>query len=201
MVTALTEEELRSPAQRERRKRILDATLALASKGGYEAVQMRAVAEQAEVALGTLYRYFPSKDHLLVSAMAREFGRALQRQERGSTPGDTSAERVLSILARTTRSLQRDPMLTEAMTRAVMSADTTVAAEVAQVGRITERMFTLAMSPGEEPSQEHRDIARVIGDVWLAGLVAWVTRRAGAEDVRNRLELTVRLLLAPSPRG
>jgi hypothetical protein len=62
-------------------------------------------------------------------------------------------------------------------------------------------MFTLAMSPGEEPSQEHRDIARVIGDVWLAGLVAWVTRRAGAEDVRNRLELTVRLLLAPDTRG
>jgi AcrR family transcriptional regulator len=200
MVAALTDEELSSPAQRERRVRILDATLALASKGGYEAVQMRAVAEHAEVALGTLYRYFPSKDHLLVSAMVREFGRALQRQERASTPGDTPAERVLAILGRVTRSLQRDPMLTEAMTRAVMSADTTVAAEVAQVGRITERMFTLAMSP-DEPTQRHRDVARVIGDVWLAGLVAWVTRRAGAEDVRNRLELTVRLLLAPSSQG
>ena len=34
-----------SAAQRERRKRILDATIALASKGGYEAVQMRTVAE------------------------------------------------------------------------------------------------------------------------------------------------------------
>ena len=56
-----------SAAQRERRKRILDATLALASKGGYDAVQMRTVAEQANVALGTLYRYFPSKIHLLVS--------------------------------------------------------------------------------------------------------------------------------------
>ena len=28
---------------------------------------MRAVAERADVALGTLYRYFPSKIHLLVS--------------------------------------------------------------------------------------------------------------------------------------
>ena len=61
------ETELGSAAQRERRKRILDATLALASKGGYDAVQMRAVAERADVALGTLYRYFPSKIHLLVS--------------------------------------------------------------------------------------------------------------------------------------
>ena len=65
------EAELGSAAQRERRKRILDATLALASKGGYEAVQMRTVAERADVALGTLYRYFPSKIHLLVSGLAQ----------------------------------------------------------------------------------------------------------------------------------
>ena len=65
-VAVLAESELGSEAQRERRKRILDATLAIASKGGYEAVQMRAVAERADVAVGTLYRYFPSKVHLLV---------------------------------------------------------------------------------------------------------------------------------------
>ena len=59
------ESELGSAAQRERRKRILDATLAQASKGGYDAVQMREVAERADVALGTLYRYFPSKIRLL----------------------------------------------------------------------------------------------------------------------------------------
>ena len=60
-VSVLTESELGSEAQRERRKRILDATMAIASKGGYEAVQMRAVADRADVAVGTLYRYFPSK--------------------------------------------------------------------------------------------------------------------------------------------
>ena len=49
-----------SAAQRDRRKRILDATYDLAKEGGFDAVQMRAVAEQADVALGTLYRYFPS---------------------------------------------------------------------------------------------------------------------------------------------
>ena len=63
--------EFGSAAQRDRRKRILDVTLALASKGGYDAVQMRTVAERADVALGTLYRYFPSKIHLLVSGLAR----------------------------------------------------------------------------------------------------------------------------------
>ncbi|WP_264001403.1 TetR family transcriptional regulator, partial [Mycolicibacterium gadium] len=46
-VSVLAESELGSEAQRERRKRILDATMAIASKGGYEAVQMRAVADRA----------------------------------------------------------------------------------------------------------------------------------------------------------
>ena len=46
-VAVLAESELGSEAQRERRKRILDATMAIASKGGYEAVQMRAVADRA----------------------------------------------------------------------------------------------------------------------------------------------------------
>ncbi len=37
---------------------------------------MRAVAEGAGVALGTLYRYFPSKVHLLVCALETELRRA-----------------------------------------------------------------------------------------------------------------------------
>ncbi|HWN34518.1 MAG TPA: cholesterol catabolism transcriptional regulator KstR [Pseudonocardia sp.] len=195
-LSALTEEDLGSPAQRDRRKRILDATMALASKGGFDAVQMRAVAERADVALGTLYRYFPSKIHLLVTALIREFGRALERLERTPIPGETQAEGVLYVLSRNTRSLQRDPQLTEAMTRAFMFADTSVAAEVTEVGRLLERMLTAAMGV-EEPSEEDKAIARVIGDVWLSNLVAWVTHRASAEDVSNRLELTVRLLLGP----
>jgi hypothetical protein len=35
----------------------------------------------------------------------------------------------------------------------------------------------------------------VIGDVWLSNLVAWVTRRASANDVASHLELAARLLL------
>jgi TetR/AcrR family transcriptional regulator, cholesterol catabolism regulator len=195
-LNVLTDEELGSAAQRDRRKRILDATIALASKGGFEAVQMRAVAERADVALGTLYRYFPSKIHLLVSGLARELERGQERLDRTTIPGDTSYERVLFMLGRVTRAMQRDPHLTEAMTRAFMFADATAATEVDTVGKLMDRMFTRAMHPDTEPTDEDRAIARVITDVWLSNLVAWVTHRASATDVAARLELTVRLLLA-----
>ena len=88
-VAVLAESELGSEAQRERRKRILDATMAIASKGGYEAVQMRAVADRADVAVGTLYRYFPSKVHLLVSALGREFERIDAKTDRSALTGGT----------------------------------------------------------------------------------------------------------------
>ena len=178
--SAATDTEFSSAAQRERRQRILDATLALASKGGYEAVQMRAVADRAGVALGTLYRYFPSKIHLLVSGLAREFERNQEKLDRTPIPGGTPYDRMLYVLGR--------------MTRAFMFADPSAAAEVNTVARSMERMFTRAMHEGE-PSADEVAIARVIGDVWLSALVAWVTRRASADDVSNQLELATRLLL------
>jgi AcrR family transcriptional regulator len=183
-----------SAAQRERRRRILDATLALASKGGYDAVQMRTVAERADVALGTLYRYFPSKIHLLVSALVRELEQTKDKLDRTTIPGETPYERTLFVLGRVTRAMQREPQLTEAMTRAFMFADPSAAAEVNTVARLMEDIFTTAMHDGE-PSADDRATARVIGDVWLSNLVAWVTRRASANDVLNHLELAARLLM------
>jgi TetR/AcrR family transcriptional regulator, cholesterol catabolism regulator len=191
---AVADAEIGSAAQRERRKRILDATLALASKGGYDAVQMRAVAERADVALGTLYRYFPSKIHLLVAALTDEFERMQEKLDRKPVPGETATERMMHVLSRVTRTMQRDPMLTEAMTRAFMFADPSAAAEVNMVANQMVRMFTKAMHEGE-PSADDIAIARVIGDVWLSNLVAWVTRRATTDDVSSRLELAARLLL------
>jgi TetR/AcrR family transcriptional regulator, cholesterol catabolism regulator len=55
-------------------------------------------------------------------------------------------------------------------------------------------MFARAMSDGE-PSEDQYHISRVISDVWLSNLLAWLTRRASATDVSKRLDLAVRLLI------
>jgi AcrR family transcriptional regulator len=200
-LNSLNYEDLGSAAQRDRRKRILDATIALASKGGFDAVQMRAVAERADVALGTLYRYFPSKIHLLVAALAREFEQANGNFDRRPIPGDTQHERVMYVLGRTTRGLQRDPNLTEALTRAFMFADASVANEIHVVGMHVTKLLMRAMydqdTPIEDivPSEDDIAIAKVIGDVWLSSLVQWVTGRASAQDVAKSMDVAVRLLL------
>jgi AcrR family transcriptional regulator len=200
LTTSLTHDELGSSAQRDRRRRILDATVSLATRGGFDAVQMRGVAEHADVALGTLYRYFPSKIHLLVSALAGQFEAAESALGRKPIPGDTSGDRVVFVLRKATGELQRNPQLTEALTRAFMFADNTVAAEIEVVGMQLTSMLTRAMKgpeyvEGEPITEEAVAIARVIADVWLAALVSWVTGRGTAEDVSARVEMAVHLLL------
>src|SRR5262249_44592559 len=130
-------------------------------------------------AVDALSRYFPSKIHLLVSGLAREFERNQEKLDRTTTPGATPYERMLYVLGRMTRTMQRDPLLTEAMTRAFMFADPSAAAEVNTVAASMERILVRAMHEGE-PTADDAAIARIIGDVWLSALVAWVTRRASA---------------------
>jgi AcrR family transcriptional regulator len=57
--------------QRERRQRIVDAAVELMCDVDYDRVQVKDVADRAGVALGTLYRYFNSKDHLFACALLR----------------------------------------------------------------------------------------------------------------------------------
>ena len=101
---------------------------------------------------------------------------------------------MLYVLGRMTRNMQRSPMLTEAITRAFMFADPSAANEVNAVAGLMVRMLTRALHEGE-PTPDEAAIVRIIGDVWLSNLVAWVTRRASANDVSEHLELAVKLLL------
>jgi AcrR family transcriptional regulator len=199
IANSVTTDEPGSAAQRDRRKRILDATYDLAKEGGFDAVQMRAVAEKADVALGTLYRYFPSKIHLLVSALGRQFAEAEQRLRSREIPGDTPAERVLYVLKRMTRGMQGDPKLTEALTRAFMFADGSVSSEIHSVGMSMTSIVTHAMHgtvPDEDAiTEEDVVLARVIGDVWLSALMSWVTGRSTAPETAQHMETAIRLIL------
>lgn len=55
--------------KRARRRQIVDAALAALKEHDYDQIQMRDVAERADVALGTLYRYFGSKEHLYAAVL------------------------------------------------------------------------------------------------------------------------------------
>ena len=59
----------RTPSQVARRERIIRAATELLEEREYERIQIRHVADAASVALGTLYRYFPSKEQLYAEVL------------------------------------------------------------------------------------------------------------------------------------
>lgn len=191
-----TDLEAGTQSQRARRERMLAAALKLASEGGYEGVQMREVAERAGVALGTLYRYFPSKVHLLVAATTQEIegmrGRLVQR----SPAADVApVERVVAVLDASTKFLQRDKNLTAALMRAMMSGDESVGVEVARVGREMTSLITWALRGADEPTDQETAVVGVLENVWYACIVSWLSGRKTADEVRGELALAARLLL------
>jgi AcrR family transcriptional regulator len=189
----------RSRKTARRRDVILDATLAAAATGGYEAVQMRAVAEQVGIAVGTLYRYFPSKTHLLVSALTREF-RRLDASLDWSVSASSPRQRLAVLTSRLQCDWQRDPLLTEAMTRAFVFADATSADAVIDAAEVIEQLFARAIGGGD-PTERDREVAGLIADVWLANLTAFISDRASAAEARDHIERAVALLLpAEQPR-
>ena len=156
---------------------------------------MREVAERSEVALGTLYRYFPSKIHLLVSAMASEVEGLSSRLQKRQASNGTRAERVCLVLERSTRSLQRDPLLTEAMVRAMMAADSSVGPEVTAIRQGMSDLIVQAMRNGGEAVQNDVEIAAILQDVWFARQIAWLGGRMEAADVWRDIHQAIELVV------
>jgi len=186
-----------TPGQRERRQRILDAAVALAAEGGYDAVQIREVSLRAEVALGTLYRYFPSKEHLLVSALADQVAALRARLHEKPPRGEDDAERVMDVIRRSTRALQRQPRVISAMLKSLISSGAGVGEAVGPIGAQMTDIVVSAMRHDDPETVPHdRAVAEVIQHVWLASLLWWVAGRAPAGLVEEKVGRAVGHLLS-----
>src|SRR3954454_12993002 len=154
-------------SQAARRRRVIDATLELAAGGGFDAVQMRDVAAEAGVALGTVYRYFESKERLLLEANLEQVDALRERLAERPPTGETPADRVVDVLRRATRTQTRRPEATAAMVRALGSARPEEWDAVARVSEAMTKIITSAMHEGAA-SVRAGSMARVLSQVWLS---------------------------------
>ncbi|MFI8093189.1 TetR family transcriptional regulator [Streptomyces sp. NPDC086080] len=185
--------------QEARRRRILQACAQLAGRGGFDAVQMREVAETSQVALGTLYRYFPSKIHLLVATMQDQLEHMHTTLRKQPPRGESAAERVAETLMRAFRALQREPQLADAMVRALTFADRSVSPEVDQVSRQTTMIILDAMEL-TDPTPDQLSAVRVIEHTWHSALITWLSGRASIAQVGIDIETACRLVDLTAPR-
>src|ERR1700686_969710 len=147
-------------AQQARRQRVIDAAMALGLEGGYEAVQMRDVATRASVAMGTVYRYFSSKDHLLAAALVSWVEQLDARLAQVPARGDLASERVLDVLERALRAMGRQPQLVAAVFASLASPDVAAIACQQQMGGGMDGLIIRAI--GEPRPPDHAERTRII---------------------------------------
>lgn len=191
-----TRSTLRKP---DRGDAILDAALELAAQGGFEHVRQREVAARANVALGTLYKRFRSKEDLLAAAMAREAERLEKQLARRPARASTIPARTAAFFATATRHLCKQPRVARAMIRAMSSGVPEIAANVTGYqGRMTGLVIAAMRGRGKldfvdaagaPPTEQELTYAFMLLQLWFACLVGWsagLLSQAAIDDQMTR---------------
>ncbi|MYY02913.1 TetR family transcriptional regulator [Streptomyces sp. SID4913] len=199
MAEARAGAEPSSPRQRARRQSILRAAADLAAETGLERVQMHEVAKGAGVAIGTLYRYFPSKTHLFTALMADQiegFAARVPKRPAGTSPEDA----VFETLGSATRNLLRRPALATAM---IQSANAARASTVPDLARIDSGFLDLLLRAWEveRPTEHHVARLRLLILLWYGVLQSRLNERLTPHEADADLRMACHLLLAPAPEA
>jgi AcrR family transcriptional regulator len=194
---------------KDRKDRILDVAVGLAAAGGFENVRQRDVADQAGIALGTLYKSFTSKEHILSAALAREADELERRLKARPPVGDTPTERLQALFKIITRAMCHKPKYARAVIRAMASGQPEVASHVtAYQGRMNSIIVSVMAGDGSEAERnEQADIdsrqlalATLLQQIWFASLVAWSAGIFNQTDVTTHMNQAIELILA-SPKS
>ena len=170
----------------------------LAERDGYEAVRLRDLAAKADVALGTVYKRFSSKEDILAAALELQVSRLHELIRSNPIEGESPEDRLKEFFAMATNALAQQPRLAAAMLRAVASGDSALAEKVTRYhGRMTE--IILHVYRGDDgdsfPSEEEQILAHLLQNVWFAALTGWTGGLHEAEVVVEHVHLATHLLL------
>ncbi|MBW2509258.1 MAG: TetR family transcriptional regulator, partial [Deltaproteobacteria bacterium] len=166
----------------DRAKRIVDTAVALAERDGYQAVRLRDVAATAQVALGTVYKRFASKEEILIAALEQESEKLLAKIGKKPVPGDDQIERIQFVFTALTKGLLRRPNLAKALVRSLASGDPNITERVASFHALITALVMAAIRGeaaddiaewGGDADEKERTIASILQNVWFASFVGW----------------------------
>jgi AcrR family transcriptional regulator len=194
-VLAITEPEgtQLSTNQAARRQRIVDVAMAMLEDRGFERIQVKDVADGASVALGTLYRYFSSKEHLFGEVLVQWAGSLRASITRRSVADADPAARLEDVLHRSVRAFERQPQLAKLVGRLEMSEDPFATDVLNRLDAVTDEVY-LAVLEQLRPEEAVR-IVRVVDAVLDSSLRSWSAGRLPIADVYGLLSDAVVLLL------
>ncbi|MGH9096280.1 MAG: TetR/AcrR family transcriptional regulator [Acidimicrobiales bacterium] len=180
-----------------RRQRVIDAGLTLLKRRDYDRIQVKDVAEEAGVALGTVYHYFSSKEHIFAEVLVKWAATLRDSLTRRPLVGDSPQLKLTEALHRSVRAFQRQPQLARLISSLQLSADPFAAEILGRVDAITTGVY-LELLDGIEPELA-RSIVRTAEAVMDSLLRSWSADRLAIADLYDYLTEAVALLFRPVP--
>jgi len=189
----------------DRAKRIVETAVALAERDGYQAVRLRDVAASAQVALGTVYKRFASKEEILIAALEQENEKLVAKIGKKTVPGANARERVRFVFSALTKGLLRRPNLAKALVRSLASAAPNITERVASFHAVVTALIMAAIRGepaaereewGGDIDEQERTIASILQNVWFASFVGWAGGLHDAPQLLEDVDKAAQLLLA-----
>ncbi|GAB3477661.1 TetR family transcriptional regulator [Nocardiopsis coralliicola] len=184
-----------SPRQYARRRRVLQAAADIASEVGIDRVQMHEVAKEAGVAIGTLYRYFPSKTHLFVAVMA-DLVDDIDARVTGPEPGRDPVDAVFGLMVEEGRRMHRRPLLASAMMQSIGTAHIRTVPDADRIDE-TFRAVVLRLLGEDDPSPAVLADIRLLVQCWYGMLAFSLNGRTSLQDAEADMRIACRKLLGP----
>jgi len=192
-----------SVALDERRLKILDAAISLAHGRGFGAVGLREVADSAGVALGTLYKFFKSKEEIISAAVEHQTRALSKRFEAEPAVGVSPLERLEDIFSRLTHALTKRPAYTRGLIATLMADHPELVARISAHEGEMNRLVIAALRgkpPSEVDPADYREgevhVTFVLRQVWFASLFGWAGGMHSPDEVVGHVRDAAATVLA-----
>jgi TetR/AcrR family transcriptional regulator, fatty acid metabolism regulator protein len=185
----------RGTAQEEKRQRILDAAVVVFARTGYHTSRVGDIAEEAGVAHGLLYHYFPSKEAVLQAIFQDNWAQLVGRFRAIAASDEAAADKLSGLAKIVLRTWRNDPALVTVMVREIARSPQLQA----RVSEITEGLEVIqaVISDGQATGEFRPDMDAKLAAWMFYGaleetLTGWVLGQLpdGEEEVA-RAERTV----------
>jgi TetR/AcrR family transcriptional regulator, cholesterol catabolism regulator len=181
-----------------RRQRIVRAALKALAASDYDQVKISEVARDSGVALGTLYRYFTSKEHLFAAAFVEWQGALKKKLERDRLPGDTEADRLRDVFHQMIRAFQLQPQFYRVVMMLTATTDTYAADLYESIS--AQSRDSVAPAFGGDFDADRAAILATLYAVLDEGLRSWVMNRKTIAEVYADVDNAIRLIYEFPPR-
>ena len=182
--------------QRARRDRIVQATVEMLPHTPYDNLQMKDITVKAGVALGTTYRYFSSKEHLVAEAL---FVWALSFNRDVEVADEPTVDRLKTGYRRAVRAFEVFPCVYGHILAVQGSSDPTVVEIFDEFA--SGRMDAFGAYLAHIPSPKRERIIAVMSAVLAESLRSWSLGRKSIADVYTAIDSAADLLIGAADQS